>query len=267
MATRMENDYRALQAEALQLAGAPADVVQRAAVYRHMYRFSGGNHAFPLIAAHGALWSRGYCRAARRVAVMLSWQYALTPSLRRQQIARLDAFENALREINRRVCVDTYVNLHFTARWGTQNEAEQFVPAPLMEAMTRLHWARQSGQPLSDAEKRLVFEAHFRNEQEHVVGPALTAAVADFAWPLVRAMALRPPIRFAYFGGSQWLLFRNFADAEERIAKGLLAFQHATTAGWSHVERSLAHYGVLPREALTQPDQHFGKLRAALLGM
>jgi hypothetical protein len=265
MASLLERAYAELHSEATRLAGGLTDVAQRATVYRQIYRFSGGNHVFPLIAAHGALWSGGYFRAAHRLAIALSWQYIGRPALRQQQLRRLEDFENTLRDINRRVCIDTYVNLHLTARYGAGPETERFVPAPLREAMARLHCARQAGAPLSDAEKRLVFEAHFRNEQEHVVGPTLTAAVAQFDWPLVRQIALRPPIRFAYFSGAQCLLFRNFANAQERIAQGLLAFEYAAACGWQRVEAVLEHYGVLPREAFAQPDLHFDKLCSAIL--
>jgi hypothetical protein len=262
----IEEVHADLQREATQLAGGLTDAVQRAAVYRHMYRVSGGNHVFPLIAAHGALWSRRYLLAARRLAVALSWQYALNPALRRLQLERLSRFENVLRDINRRVCIDTYVNLHFTARCGVEKEAERFVPEPLLEAMARVHRARRSDKSLSDAEKRLIFEVHFYNEQQHVVGPAINAAVAEFDWPLVRAIALRPPIRFAYFRGAQCLLFRNFADSAERIAQGLRAFQFAAEAGWQHVEGSLARYAALPAEAFTDADDYFNRLTAVIVG-
>src|SRR5262245_5220688 len=76
MATSLDEIYGFLHEEAVRLAGGLNDAEQRAATYRHLYRFSGGNHVFPLIAAHGALWSRNYFRAARRLATALSWQYA-----------------------------------------------------------------------------------------------------------------------------------------------------------------------------------------------
>jgi hypothetical protein len=131
--------------------------------------------------------------------------------------------------------------------------------------MARVHRARIRGSDLSDAEKLLVFEAHFRHEQQHVVGPAVRAAFEEFDWPLVRAIALRPPIRFAYFRGLQCLLFRNFADSAERIAQGMRAFEFAVKAGWSHVEATLANYAALPAEAFVRPDVHFRRLRHAIL--
>src|SRR6187200_575300 len=113
MHDQLKQAHETLHTEAVKLAGGLTDATQRAAVYRHMYRFSGGNHIFPLIAAHGALWSRGYFILARKLAEALSWQYFASPAKRKQQLERLAAFENALRDINRRVCIDTYVNLHF----------------------------------------------------------------------------------------------------------------------------------------------------------
>jgi hypothetical protein len=264
MIATVEKAYETLQAEATLLAGGLTDVAQRATVYRHMYRFSGGNHVFPLIAAHGALWSRGYLQLARRLAELLSWQYALSPLRRRQQLERLTTFENVLRDINRRVCVDTYVNLHLTARFDPQ-QLSHLVAAPLLRAMAQVHEARRGGQPLADWQKRLVFEAHFRNEQEHVVGPALVDAISELEWPLVRALALRPPIRFAYFGPHRRLAFRNFADRNERIAHGLRAYEIAAAVGWQQVESSLADYAVLPAESFTRPDEAFVTMRAAVL--
>jgi len=59
-------DVLALRREATRLAGRPADLVQRASVYRHLFAHSGGNHAFPLLGAHGALWGSGYFRKGLR---------------------------------------------------------------------------------------------------------------------------------------------------------------------------------------------------------
>src|SRR2546426_5066557 len=86
------------------LAGGLTDLAQRAAVYHHVFSDSGRNHVFPLIAAHGALWARGYFAFGLRLAKWLSWQYGLEPQRRRQQLAAVEAFANVLRDINRHVC-------------------------------------------------------------------------------------------------------------------------------------------------------------------
>jgi len=118
---------------------------------------------------------------------------------------------------------------------------------------------------LPDVEKQIIYEAHFRHEQQHIVGPTLTSAVAEFDWPLVRALALKPAVRFAYFQGSRRLWFRNFASQDERIEKGLLAFSLASQAGWSTVDAALRHYRVLPAACFALPAVYFQELRAAVL--
>lgn len=57
--------YQRLRDEAEQLAGRNRDLDQRATVYHHLYHHSRGNHVFPLIAAHGALWASGNFRLRR----------------------------------------------------------------------------------------------------------------------------------------------------------------------------------------------------------
>ena len=60
---------------------------------------------------------------------------------------------------------------------------------------------------------------HFLNEQEHVVGPAIAQAVAAFDWPMLRFIALRPAIRFAFFPGRKCFWFRNFAARKSASRK------------------------------------------------
>jgi hypothetical protein len=141
----------------------------------------------------------------------------------------------------------------------------EFVPPALLDALARVHRARRTGRELSDRERRQVFEAHFEHEQQHVVGPAVQQAVAAFAWPLVRFIALRPSIRFAYFPASRRLWFRDFSCREERIEKGLDAFELAASAGWSTVEDSLRCYRILPAAFFVGPADYFAQTRRALI--
>ena len=52
--------YSVARREAELMAGSRSDLAQRATVYHHLFRHSRGNHVFPLLAAHGALWGKGY---------------------------------------------------------------------------------------------------------------------------------------------------------------------------------------------------------------
>ncbi len=133
---------------------------------------------------------------------------------------------------------------------------------------TSIRYTRHGGPvaELSDVQKRSVFEAHFRHEQAHVVRPAIANAIAPRDWPLVRAVALRPLIRFAYFPRGRSFWFRDFSQQEERIERGLAAFEFARQAGWPRVENDLADYRILPDEFFAEPRRHFAALRAAIMG-
>jgi hypothetical protein len=93
--------------------------------------------------------------------------------LRQKQLAAVETFANVLRDINRRVCADTYASYHFTAIHGERSGAEKIIDPPLLESLNRVHVARLAGKELAGEEKLGVFQAHFLNEQENVVGPSI----------------------------------------------------------------------------------------------
>ena len=257
--------YAAIRNEATRLAGGLTDLAQRATTYHHLYHDSGGNHVFPLIASHGALWARGYFRFGMRLGQLLSLQYGFNAQRRHMQMTALEAFADAFRDVNRRVCVDSYTNYHFVGRFGEFTGADQLMPTSIFEVLQRVHWARGQGRTLPDAEKLAVFESHFRDEQEHVVGPSVAQACALFRWPAMKWLALQPLVRFAYFPRWRMLRFRNFADVQERIANGLQSFAWGAQVGWPTVEEKLRSYGVLPSEFFTQGAGFFASLREGLL--
>ena len=247
--------------EGERLAGGLRDVAQRAVVYRQVFRDSGGNHAFPLIAAHGACWSRGHFATGDRIGWWLSWPYAFR-GRRSRKLTALARFADVFRDINRRVCADTYATFHFAREHWDDPSAVGLVPAVLWQALQKLHAARRAGAAFSDAEKLDLFRSHFLYEQEHVVGPALLAAVNAFDWPLLSRIALCPSIRFAYFARGRKMTFRDFSRAEERIANGLRAFEWAAAAGWDAVEERLRDYGVMPAEAFARPEGAFAEIHS-----
>ncbi len=253
-----------LQTEATVLAGQLTDLSRRAMVYHQVYRCSGGNHVFPLIAAHGALWASGYFRFGLQLAEWLSWQYVGNLQ-RRRQLQALQDFADTFRDINRRVCIDTWTNWQLTARYGQHPGITELVAPELLIALNRLHQANRDGIELNHDEKLSIFRTHFLHEQQHIVGPALLNAVANFDWPLVRFFALQPRVKFAYFPGRQALWFRNFSDRDERIARGLQAFQLAARVGWKQVESDLARYEILPQEFFSDNAGCFATLRSHLL--
>src|SRR5262245_2182636 len=261
----LREEYQRLTAEGERLAGRLADVPQRAAVYHHVFFDSGRNHIFPLIAAHGALWARGYFAWGLRVAEWLSWQHGLDPARRKAQRDSVQAFADTLRDINRRVCADTYASYHFAALYGDHPDAATIVAPELLDSLLRVHAARRAGLELTDAEKLAVFQAHFLNEQTHVVGPTIAEALAKLRWPPVRLIATRPLIRFSYFPRGKRLWFADFSNRQERIANGLVAFDLAARAGWQATAAALRDYAVLPDAFFADARGHFAELRETVL--
>jgi len=264
-ADALREKFDEIQCRAVRLAGGLEDLAQRAAVYHHVYKHSSGNHVFPLIAAHGALWARGYFRFGLQLGGWLSWPCALSTGRRIELVEQLRDFANAFRDINRRVCIDTYTSFHFTAQFGNASIASELVAPAQLEALNRMHHATRHGQLLSDLQKREIFETFFRNEQEKIVGPGIAAAVSAFDWPLVKSIALRPWIRFAYFPRRKSIWFGNFSSQEERVANGLRAFEFAAGVGWHCVEDALRNYAVLPEEFFANSERHFQTIYDAVV--
>ena len=233
-----DHEILALRARAIGLAGAPGDFARRAAHYTALYRHSGGNHGFALLAAHGALWGIGYLDRALRAGY---WLAALHPDAeaRRQ---RLDAFATTLGEINRRVFVEFWFTYQLTADPALAEEARRLLPEDLVDALTAAHAARRADIPLDEAARRILFASFFRWEQTQIVAPLIDDAWRNLRWPLVGALAARPRIGFAYMPRGTVLAFRNFRNTAERLTMGLRAFDTASKVGWPVAEAALAHY-------------------------
>jgi hypothetical protein len=256
----VQENHDRLRAEATLLAGAPGDLVQRASVYLHLYRHSSGNHVFPLIAAHGALWGAGHFRRGTRIGRVLA--ACLPRAERTRRLAQVEAFATAFKDINRRVCIETSVAYHLTRLHGDDPALHDLIDPGLVDALNACHAATRAGRAMHTAEKHALFTAFFQWEQDTIVGPAVTAAIAEFEWPLMRMLALRPPIGFRYFHPAEWLWFRKFDSKAERITRGQQAFAIAAQQGWAHVEATLDRYRIMPTEALQTPETVFSRLVA-----
>jgi hypothetical protein len=258
----LEAEYAALRREAEIMAGANGDLRQRALVYHHLFRHSGGNHVFPLLAAHGALWARGYFALGMKVGLALSLLDFAKPEERRRKLTALAAFADAFRSINRRVCIEVYATYRFTSAHGEGQEIQRLIEPDLLESLNRCHSARKRGQRLEGAERRDLFEAFFRWEQRAVVAPSVEAAIEAFHWTRIRDLALRPNIRFAYIPRRNTLRFADFADVDERIEKGLRAYDIAEDVGWDAVEKALSTYRILPADFVEMTDTRIAEIRA-----
>jgi hypothetical protein len=255
-----------IRAEAESLAGALADIPRRVAVLYHLYLDSGRNHAFSQIAAHGALWAAGYFEAGGRLGRLIAHRYFYSRAEKAYRIGILTEFAEGFRRVNRQVCIDTYTNYHFARRHGREPNAAGVVPPNLLDALLRVHAAREAGRELDPAEKRRVFEQSFLCEQEVTVAPGVKAAVAGFECRVMKFLCLRPLVRFAYFPGWRFLFFRDFSEQSERIAKGLRAYDYAERVGWPKVRDAMRHYGVMSERFFREPQACFDEIRAGAPG-
>ena len=253
--------HAAARSEAESLAGTLADMPRRAVAHHALYRRSGHGLAFPLMAAHGALWGKRHIDRGLAVGALLSLRDVLDPALRAGRLAALRAFAEAFREINRRVFVEVWTAFALSAAHGEEAGVEAFVPPDILAHLNRCHRASKAGTRLDRAGRAAAYEAFFRWEQREIVAPAVDAAVAAFDWPLARGLALTPTVRFSYIPRDKALRFSDFASADERIEKGLRAYEIAEDVGLGWVEAELQGYGLLPEGYGWAPDAAFASMR------
>lgn len=223
--------------QALAAAGKPGQLVHRAASYHAVWRASGGVCCFALVAAHGALWANWYLPCARLAAIALALLDVISPLSFREKLAQFDAFTHALREINRDVMVATYVLVHSLRTEGPQAVVRNGLPEDICADMADMMARAARGETLPEADLRDLYERHFRWEQKRVVGAVLDEVFDRFTWRLMRKICLRPWVWFAYFRPGQSLNFRDFRSEDERVEKGLAAFDRAARIGWDRTER------------------------------
>ena len=253
----VSSEYNELRRIGYSLAGGLNDLSQRAAVYYHLYEDSEGRNIFPLMAAHGALWAKGYFQKGMWAGKVLSLQYSYNPKHLIQKYNSLIDFANAFRDINRRVCAEAYCAYHFTKKYGKTKFAEQVIPQKLLAALNHCHYSQSINAPLNSVERRALFEAFFLWEQETIVSPAVENAVEMFMWPSVKWFAMKPKIEFAYFGKGVGLQFTDFSVKAERIEKGLKAFELAEKVGYKAVEQAIAYYKIMPQNFFNSTSFYF----------
>lgn len=219
-------------------AGAPDAFEHRARGYRALYRASGGNDVFPLIAAFGALWARGFLRHAMRSGGVLA-AADLDRGARSARWRRLNAFADAFRDLHQRVFAETATLHRLATDPSLAAVARRSLPAAMLAGLRQANEAARAGADTSEAERRTLFDALFRWEQERVVGSRVLDAFDAVQWPLVAAVARRPLVRFSYFPALATLRFADFTSMDERIAQGARAYAIAAARGWPAVAATL----------------------------
>jgi hypothetical protein len=243
----LAGEYRRIRRTGYVLAGGLDDLEGRAAVYLGLYQASGGRNVFPLIAAHGALWARGYLAKGMFAGRSLALLNAFEPRKLRERLVQVRAFSDAFRDINRRVCAEAYGAYHFTKEYGGTAYARSVLPAGLLGLLNACHRSQAEGTTFSAQQRRQLFAACFLWEQSTIASPAVEAAMARFDWPLARWFAMRPCIRFAYFSARQYLHFRDFSSEQERVLHGASAYEFAEKTGFAQVEMALRRRGIAAR--------------------
>lgn len=218
----------------------------RVRAHHAIWRDSGGRHAFPLIALHGALWGYDFFETSGKLGELIAYRYFYDSEEKANRLAMLNAFAEGFKAVNREVFIDTYTNYWFTKEHGSAPGAEELVATPLLEALNRVH----AGGALDDGAKREVFEQALRFEQEVTVAPGIARELARFDCPILRALCLKPIVRFAYFPLLRTFYFRDFSDKAERIDRALRSFDIAAHKGWDAVDASMNGY----RSRLSRPS-------------
>lgn len=249
--------YEILRKKGFALAGGLRDLSQRACVYHHMYEDSGNRNVFPLLAAHGALWASGYFKKGMFGGKVLSIQYLLTPWLIKPHLGSLLEFADKFRDINRRVCAESYAVYYYTRNHAENDLIRSIIGNDFAKALYECHRANDLGNQFSQENREELFYQFFRWEQENIVAPSVTEAYATFHWRAVKYLALRPSIEFSYFGKECGLPFENFSSKEERMEKGVMAYRRAESVGLVHVEEALRSYRIMPAAFFHDPREHY----------
>lgn len=265
MVANLRAEYERIKAQGDVLAGELHDIRRRVAILTSIYLDSHRNHAFSQMAAHGALWAINYFEAGGSLGRLVAWRYFYSSSERGYRMGILREFAESFRAVNRLVCIDTYANYHFTKRFGEQPGAEQIVEPSLLDALNRVHHARRNRLSLTAEEKRNVFEQSFQCEQEVTVAPGVAKAISEFDCKIMRGLCMHPIVRFSYFPRLRYMCFRDFSNTDERISKGLTAYEIAARVGWDRVFEAMKFYGQMPQDFFASPTEHFEELRAATI--
>lgn len=238
----LEVNYERIREEATRLAGAPMDMPARAQILHQIYTDSNGNHAFPLVALHGALWGHRFFEVAGPIGNAISVRYFYDRKLMKEKKRMLNEFEVSFQITNRSVFIDTYTNYYFSKTFGRQPGAEKFIDPVLLRALNEVHEATRNHIPLSAERKREIFKTALYYEQELTVGPRVHAAVQNFHCPVLTFFALKPVVHFAYFPFGAAFFFHDFSNQEERIKYAIQAYDLAVHVGWKKVESSIQDY-------------------------
>lgn len=262
--SELKREAERLRAEATKLAGEPSDIPQRVVFLHEIYVDSKGNHAFPEVALHGALWAHDFFRATSLLENVgdLFKRIGNVAAL----LETADEFKVAIETTNRQVFIDTYTNYWLTKKYRKHPELSEFVDGDVLPSLLRVQEATATGKPLSADEKREIFLATLNTEQKESVARMMDEAAknVDPAW--FKKIVNRPVLRFTYFPGVKFYAFRDFSNRVDRVACATYAYDVAAEVGFDKVTDAMDEYSALPDAYFADRKGYAAKLRAALLG-
>jgi hypothetical protein len=234
--------YEYFRSEGHALAGGADDFGLRAGLYHRMYQDCGKRNVFLLIAAHGTLWAAGYFKKGVLGAWLLSLPYLFTPKLRAAKLRSAAQFADKFRDINRRVCAESYAIFYYTKQYGGTGFIRSVIGNALCDLLCECH----ASNDFTIAQREKLFSAFCDWEQETVVAPLVTLAFEEIDWPVIRFLALRSRVDVSYLGKSFKVQFTNFTSQDERLMQGLRLCRRAEEMGLDYTERCLRNYAVKP---------------------
>lgn len=261
----LQDRYTNWRREAEILAGKPGDIRQRAVILHGIFEDSGRNHGFAEIATHGALWAYNFFETTGTLGKLISYRYFYNGREMKYRHGLLNGFSEGFKIANRSVFIDTYSNYYFTKELDDPCVAEKMFRPELLEALSRIHRAAKEKKLLDASVRRRLFQTTLQWEQETTVAPAVKKAVSKFDCPILKALVLKPFVRFSYFPPRKIFWFRNFSETSERIRRAHECFDVAESVGWTKVFEALKKYEVLDREFFSSPFEFTQRLKARLL--
>ncbi|MBX9765971.1 MAG: hypothetical protein K2X47_01760, partial [Bdellovibrionales bacterium] len=276
--TALKTQFQIIRQEAQRLAGGPDDIPQRVIFLHEIFLDSGKIHTFPEVALHGALWADQFFSHKNTVDRILLMKKRVPLIYRAPVVKKVNEFAEALLKTNRQVFIDTYTNYYFSKKFGMDPDANQFVPAQLLDLLNQAHLmnSQQVDFPGTEPDRSFrakLFESSLRNEQEKSVAPMVQVAVGQFCipqdpvCPWIRALILKPVVRFNYFPSEQLpFFFFNFSNSEERIMYALKSYNLAEDVGWPIVADKINSYrATFPPQFVSDPIKYAETLKAQLL--
>jgi hypothetical protein len=228
-----------------------------------MYVDSQGNHAFPLVALHGALWGHDFFRTAKLLENVGKLFHAIGNM--QQLLDEIDQFSLALWTTNRQVFIDTYTNYWFSKKYGREPGAVDITDKDVLPYLNRVHEMVRSGKSFSPEEKREVFAASLNTEQKDTVAERMDEAANNVKTGWLKSLMTKPKVHFTYFPDGLDYKFENFTDRADRVRAAMLAYDTAVNVGWTKVSDTMVGYHELPDAYFADRAAYAKALREKLL--